>query len=105
MALLVEHPVDRISRAPRRVLLDVSGRAQALSNKRAQMIGVVGSVRDDMVDGVEPIDQTARLRTIAPLPGRDRDPDRKAERIHGGMYLRGQAALRASDTGSFKPPF
>lgn len=90
---------------PRRVLLDMGCRTEAVGDEGAQVIRVVGRVRDDMADAIQPGDQTARLWAVAPLPGRDRDPDRQAERVNGGVDLRRQAALRASDTGSFKPPF
>ena len=66
---------------------------------------IIARVHDDVPDAFQPLDQPARLWTVAPLPGRDREPDRQPERIHSGVDLRGQAALGATDTGSFKPPF
>lgn len=69
------------------------------------MIGVVGSVRDHMADAWQTVDQSSRLGTIAPMSGRDRYPDRQAERIDSGVDLRGQAAFGSANTGSFKPPF
>lgn len=87
------------------VLFDVCGGAEGFGDEVAQVIGVVCGVRDDMADAIQPLDQTARLRAVAPLPRRDRDPDRQTERIDGGVDLRRQAAFRASDSGSLKPPF
>ena len=103
--LLAEHPVDPIPGDPRRVLPDMGRRAEALGNEQAEMIRVASRVRDDMTNAIQPLDQAARLRAVAPPPGRDRDPDRQAESIDGGVDLCGRSPLRASDTGSVKPPF
>ena len=57
-----------------------------------------------MTDPLQPLDQAARLRAVAPVPGRDLEPDGQAERIDGGVDLGGQPTARASDGTSFKPP-
>ncbi|GGO63267.1 hypothetical protein GCM10011315_44080 [Roseovarius pacificus] len=69
------------------------------------MVCVIGRVRDDMTDALETFDQATRLRAIAPMAGRDCEPDRQAERINRRMDFGRQAASGAADTGSFKPPF
>ena len=79
--------------------------AKVCGDEVAQVIGVVGGIRDDMADALQPVDQAARLWTAAPLPQRDCEPDRQAERIHGGVDLGCQAAFRASGPGSLKPLF
>jgi hypothetical protein len=58
-----------------------------------------------MADTLQAFDQTTRLRAIAPMAGRDREPDRQSQRIDRRMDLGRQAASGAADTGSFKPPF
>lgn len=92
-------------RGPGGVLLDVCGCTEDFDDEVAQVIGVVGGIGDDMADALQPLDQTACLRAVAPLPWRDRNPDRQTERIDGGVDLRRKAAFRASDSGSLKPPF
>lgn len=69
------------------------------------MIGVIGRIRDDMTDALETFDQATRVGAIAPMAGRDCEPDRQAERIDRRMDFGRQPASGAADTGSFKPPF
>lgn len=88
-----------------RVLFDVGFCAKTVRDVAAQMIGVVGRVGDNVADAGQAFDQTAGLRTIAPLAGRDRGPDRQAKRIDSRVDFRRQAAFGAANTGSFKPPF
>ncbi len=105
MALLVERPVDGIARYTGWVLFDVGLCAKTFGDVVAQMIGVVGRVGDHMANAGQAFDQTAGLRTITPLAGRDREPDRQAKRIDSDVDFGGQAAFGATDTGSLKPPF
>ena len=58
-----------------------------------------------MTDTLEAFDQAARLRAVAPMAGRDCEPNRQAERIDRRMDFGRQATSGAADTGSFKPPF
>jgi hypothetical protein len=58
-----------------------------------------------VTDTLETLDQTAGLRAVAPVPGRDQEPDRQSQGIDSGMYLGRQAASRTPDGVSFKPPF
>jgi hypothetical protein len=45
------------------------------------------------------------LRDVAGLPGREDKPQRIAYGVDHGMDLSGQAAPRATDRASFRPPF
>jgi len=92
MAFLVKCPVDGLGPAARRVLLDLRSCVQLGGDEAAQVIGIVGGVGDDMADPLQPLDQTARLRAVAPVPGRDLEPDGQAERIDGGVDLGRQPA-------------
>lgn len=69
------------------------------------MVGIVARVGNDMADPLQPLDQRSGLRAVAPVPGRDQEPDRQPQGIDGGMYLRRQAASRTPDGVSFRPPF
>ena len=80
-------------------------RAKVFGNETAQVICIVGGVHDDMPDARQAFDQATRLRAIAPLARCDYGPDRQAERVNGGVDLRGQPAFGAANSGSFKPPF
>lgn len=105
MAFLVEHPVYGISRDAGRVLFDMGLCAKAVGDISAQVIGIVGCVRDDVLNTLKTFDQAARLGAIAPVAGRDRAPDRQAQSIDGRMDFGCQAASGTANTGSFKPPF
>ena len=105
VALFVERPVDGEGRAARRVLLDLRRRSKLGCDEVAQVIGVVARVHDDMADTAKPLDQAACLRAVAAVPRRDREPDRQADCIDGGVDFGRQAALGPPDPGSFKPPF
>lgn len=105
MTLLVERPVDGLCPASRWVLLDLRRRPEVGGDERSQVIGVVGGVGDDVADAVEPLEQFARLRAVAPVPGRDLEAQRQPERVNGHVDLGGQPAPRPSDRESFKPPF
>jgi len=79
--------------------------AEFISNESPQVIGVISGIHDDMPYTRQPFNEAARLRTVAPLTGRDRETDRQAKGVNGSMYLGGQATFGATNTGSFKPPF
>lgn len=105
MALFVERPVDEAIFAPCWVSLDVRGCTQIIGDESAQMIGIVSGVHDDVLRFRQPFDEPKRLRAITPLTGRDDSSNWQAKGIDCGMDLCGQAAFRATNTGSFKPPF
>ncbi len=105
MALLVEHPVDGLRVGPARILLDLRRGSEIIRDEPAEMIGVIGGIGHHMPDALQTVDQAARLRTIAPLTGRDCEADRQAKRVNAGVDLGGQAALGATDCVSFSPPF
>lgn len=105
VAFLVEHPVDRLGSAARRVLLDLSHGTKFLGDEGAQVVGVVACIHDDMAHPLQPLDQPARLGAVTPVAGGDQKADRQAERIDCGMDLGRQATTRAADTGSLRPPF
>jgi hypothetical protein len=58
-----------------------------------------------VVNALQTFDQTTRLRAIAPMAGRDNEPDWQTQSIDSRVDLRGQTASGAANTGSFKPPF
>ncbi len=93
MTLLVEHPVDGPVFATGWIALDMGLSTQVMGDEVAKVIGIVGRVHDHVLRLGQALDQTARLRAVAPLPRRDREADRQAERIHGGVDLRRQAAF------------
>ena len=101
----IEQPVDWPVFAPGRIALDMRGCAQIICDELPQMISIIGGVHDDMLRVCQPFDQATRLWAVTPLAGCDDGPDRQAEGIHSGMYLGGQSAFGAANTGSFKPPF
>lgn len=101
MALLIERPVNRAIFTPGWIALDLRHRTEIICDEIAKIIGI----HDDMAHAGQPVDQALRLRTIAPLSGRDGEPDRQAQGIHHRVDLRGQATFGATDAGSFKPPF
>lgn len=105
VAFFVECPVDFAPHGTGRVLLDVGRGFEVVADEGPQMVGVIRGVGDDMAHTRHALDQPARLRAVAPLPGRDDDAERQAEGIHGGMDFGGQPAFRPPDAGSFKPPF
>jgi hypothetical protein len=76
-----------------------------MGDEIAQVVCVVGRVHDSMTHARQTIDQTACLRAIAPLPGRDRETDRQSKCINRSVDFCRQAAFGYPDTGSFKPPF
>ncbi len=105
MAFFIGGPIDRMAGDTSWVLLDVGDGVEVFGDESAQTIRIVGGVGNHMADAVEPFEQVARLRTIAPLPRRDEDTDRQPQGIYGGMYFGGQAAFGSPDPASFKPPF
>ena len=105
MALFVEHPVDIAVFATARVSFDMRCCAQIICDEGSKVIGITGRVHDDVTAALQAFDQATRLRAIAPLAGCNCCSDRQAERIHRSMDSGGQAAFRAANTGSFKPPF
>lgn len=105
MALLIERPIKRAIFAPGWIALDMRHRTEIICDEIAKIIGIIGGIHDDMTHTRQPFDQARRLRTIAPLSGRDGEPDRQAQGIYRRMELRGQATFGTADTGSFKPPF
>lgn len=78
---------------------------QVAGDEGAQVIGIVGRIHDDVLCIRQPFDQLPCLRAIAPVTGRDREPDRQAQSIDGRVDFRRQTASGAANTGSFKPPF
>lgn len=84
---------------------DLGVRAKVAGDETAQMVGVICSIADDMLDTAQPLDEPTRLRAVGPLARGDRNADRQTKRVHCRVDLRGQAAFGAADTGSFKPPF
>ena len=105
MAFLVEHPVDSLLRGACRILLDLSRCPKIVSDELAEVIGIIGGIRHDVADAGHARDQPLRLRTVAPLAGRDGKADRQPERVHGGVNFGGQAALGSTDRVSLSPPF
>ena len=93
MTLLVERPVDRSVFATCRVALDVSVRLQLIGDIGAQVIRIIGGVHDDMLGLGQPFDQALGLRAVAPLAGRDCDPDWQTESVDTGVDLGRQAAF------------
>lgn len=85
MAFLVEIAIERVSQAACGVLLDLGAGAEIIADEATQAIGIVCSVRDDVANAMQPLDEAACLRTVAPLAGRDRYAQWQAERIDGGM--------------------
>jgi hypothetical protein len=61
----------------------------------------LGCVCDDVANALQTFDQGARLRAIAPVAGRDREPDRQAQGTDSGVDLRCQAASGAANTGIY----
>lgn len=105
MALLIQRPVNRAIFAPGWVALDMRHRTEIFCDKIAKIICIIGGIHDDMTHASQPFDQALCLRTIAPLSGRDGEPDWQTQGIDSGMDLGGQATFGAANTGSFKPPF
>ena len=62
---------------------------QIIGDEAAQVIGIISRIHDDMTNTLQAFDQTARLRAVAPLAGRDRGSDRQAERIHRSVDFGG----------------
>ena len=102
---LVECPIDVSAFTAGRVAFDVRCCAKIIGDECPQMIGIVGSVHDDMLRCGQTFDQPTRLRAVTPLSGRDYGSDRQPKRIHRSVDFGGQAAFGATNTGSFKPPF
>jgi len=105
MTFLVEHPVDFLIGRARRVLLDLRHSVKIVGNETAQMIRILGRIRHYMSDALQPLDQTACLRTITPLAGGDNEADRQTKCIDRCMDFRGQTTLGTTDCVSFSPPF
>ena len=105
VTLLVEHPVSRAILAAGRVALDMCGGTKIFGDESTQVIGIVGRIHDDVLGVRQPLDQAQCLWAVAPLAGCDREPDRQAKGIDGGVDFGGQTAFGAANTGSFKPPF
>lgn len=100
---LQKRPVDRLGPAAGGFCLicAVASGSQGCRDEVAQVIGV----GDDMRDALQPFDQAAHLRTVAPGLGRELEPDGPAERIGSGVDLGGQPAARASDGACVTPLF
>jgi hypothetical protein len=69
------------------------------------VVGVIGGVGDDVSNALEPFEQAARLRTVAPVSGRDLEAQRQPEGVDCGVDLGGQPASGPADRVSFRPPF
>ncbi len=87
MAFLVERPINRSIAAACRIALDVGFGPKIIGDNAAQMIRVIGRIRDDMSDAAQPFDQASRLRAVAPLTRRDDEPDRQPKRVNNGVDL------------------
>lgn len=86
------------------VLLDLGLCAKAVDDESPQVVRVIGRVGNHMADAGQAFDQSAGLGAIAPMAGRDREPDRQAERIDRGMEVliaglrRQHLVLQSTDT-------
>ena len=69
----------------------------------AEVIGIIGGVGHHDFGG-ETIDQSASLRDVALLAGRQDEADRTSQASDGQMYLGAQATARASK-GLILSPF
>ena len=85
MALLVERLVEGKLEGARGVIRD-DGPRTLVGDRLAQAVAVVSSVGHDDV-GRQLLDQGFGLRGIAPLAGREREPDRAAQTAYGQMDL------------------
>src|SRR5688572_16655733 len=105
MAFLVEPPVDRRRGGAAGIGVDLGGCAEVVGNESAQRISIVSCVGDDMANALQTGQEGLRLWAVAILSGRRMDPQRQADRIDGRVQLGRQSAARATDGGSFSPPF
>jgi len=109
MALLVERPVDRLASCAGRVLLDLRPGAEFVGSEAAQRIG--GRQAASATAWPTPSSPAIRgwacggLRAVTPVPRRDLEPDRQAERIDDRVDPGRQATPGAADRTSLKPPF
>ncbi len=74
--LFVEQPVDGPIFLSGWITLDMGRCAQIIGYEIPQMIGIIGCIHDDVTDALQTFDQTARLRAVTPLSGRDQCSDR-----------------------------
>ena len=105
MALLVEFFIHWKRARAGWVAGDDGHRAELLVDDNPDAIGVIGAVGDDVVGGVEALEQGLGEQAVMDLPGADLDAQRVAERIDAGVDLGRQAAFRAADAVSLSPPF
>ena len=105
MTLLIEIPVQRTAPGTAAIAPDLGGGPQIVGDEAAQCVGVVSGIRDDVADADQTAEQPLGLRALGPLAGRNREPDRQAERVHRRMDPGRQTAPGAPDGVSLKPPF
>lgn len=105
MAFFIEHPIKGSGPGSASVPLDLGGGSEIIGDEPAQRIRIISGIGDDMTNAGQVADQPLGLRTVGPMAGRDRKPDRQAKRVHHRMDLGRQPAAGAADGVSFKPPF
>ena len=105
MASLVEFFIHRDRSGAGRIAGDNGYGAEFLADDSPDAVGVIGAIGDNVVGGVEALEQGLRKQAVMDLPGADLDAQRVAERIDAGVDLGGQSPLRAADAVSLSPPF
>lgn len=102
VALAIEGVVARHLRrcSPRRD----NGNGVPSADSLAESLGILALVAQNVV-GREVCDEGLGLGIVARLPWGQDEAQRIAEGIDDGMNLGGQAAARATDRTSFRPPF
>ncbi len=105
VALLVEFFIHRDRSGAGRIAGDDGHRTELLVDDGPDTVGVIGAVGDDVVGGLEALEQGLGEQAVMDLTCADLDAQRVAERIDAGVDLGRQAAFRAADTVSLSPPF
>ena len=105
MARLVELFIHRDRSGAGGVAGDHGLGTEFLADDGPDAVGIIGAVGNDVVGGLEALEQGLREQAVMDLPGADLDAQRVAERIDAGMDLGCQAAFRAADAVSLSPPF
>lgn len=75
-SLGIERSIKRTGTRARGVRRDLRLRPKLVPDENPEMIGVIGGVRDHVGDACEPSDQARGLGRVAPLPGRQSNPER-----------------------------
>ena len=105
MASLVEFFIHRDRSGAGRIAGDNGFGAELFSDDNPDAVGVIGAVGDDVVGGIEALEQGLGEQAVMYLPRADLDAQRIAKRIHTGMDLGRQPTFRAADAVSLGPPF